>query len=516
MFAKIETMGEVFKTEKAVLFVDKQGKEMWLPKYVIKDKKPKHVIINKDFAVKNKIIHTEVSLLEVIDKDLKPLKHLILPDCGGYLPPKAMEHQKNAFKFASGLKSVALFMDMGTGKSKLYIDLAEYHFKNGNIDNVLFFAPVTTLDNFKNEIKKWATTNLSWDIKSINFLSQNPLLENMVNFINAITPRTLVIIDESHRIKNLSSNACQNAHIIGYKTDFKIIGTGTPCPNNAVDLLGQFRFLTPAEFPETKTALKKKWQRIGNYGVLNGCKNEIGLVSKTNVYTFSVKKDDCLDLPEVNNVRIEHFNEEILKHINNYRSEINKQFLDSEGTVMGYLQNLRKLATGRDLEDKIVVKNPRIEILKEILADIFDKTIIWHSFYKEIEDITEVIDAPYVFLNGNMSEKERIYAISEFKTNKHIKYLIATTAVGGIGLNLTEAKNNIYFSNGFNLADKLQSMARTHRIGQTEHVNNYDIIVKKTIDSQIDSSLIRKKDFLTEVTELYKLKGKAGVIDYLK
>jgi SNF2 family DNA or RNA helicase len=514
MYAKINISCEKFKTEKAKLFVGVNNNEFWIPKYIIKHQADSFIAIDRNFAKKNNFEYTEISLSQLIDKNLKPLKHLILPNCGGYLPEKAMRHQELAFKFASGLKSVALFMDMGTGKSKLYIDLADYHYKNKSIDNVIFFAPVTTLDNFKNELLKWKNTNLKWELKSINYLSKSPLNEEIVDFISKITPKTLIVIDESHRIKTLDSNTSKNAFIMGKKTDFKIIGTGTPSPNSAIDLLGQFRFLTPQEFPETNNQLKKRWQKIGNKGVLQGCKDEVGLVSKTNVYTFSVKKEDCLDLPSINYIKIKKESKILNEHIENYRAEINQKFLEDTGTVMGYLQNLRKLATGRDLERNIVVKNPRIEILKDILEDIFDKTIIWHSFYNEIEDIAEVLDGDYVLLNGHMGENERIHNISEFKKNPKIKYLIATAAVGGVGLNFTEAKNNIYFSHSFNLIDRLQSLSRSHRIGQNDNVNIFDIIINKTIDNRIIDSLERKTDFLNEVTDIYKTKGKAQVIDY--
>jgi SNF2 family DNA or RNA helicase len=174
---------------------------------------------------------------------------------------------------------------------------------------------------------------------------------------------------------------------------------------------------------------------------------------------------------------------------------------------MGYLQNLRKLATGRDLDGNIVIENPKIQILKELLEDIPDnqKVIIWHNLYIELEDILKAIKDNFVLLNGEQNNKEKAEAIYNFKHGDN-KYLIATQSTGGVGLNFTEATINIYFSNSFNLIDRLQSESRSHRIGQQEQLIIYDIINLGSIDTKILKSLERKEDFLQQLQDLYKQK----------
>ncbi len=480
--------------------------DYWIPKSLIIKEKD-NIIITYKWWARNKNLddYIDIELEEGINKDLPPLKELINEKRSDYFPKKAMKHQEDCFKWAIDKKCVALFNEMGTGKSKLYIDISNYHYSCDNIDKVIYFAPPTTLDNFKNELKLWQSSNLNWEILSIHVLSLKSA-DDIIEKYN-INNKTMIIIDESHRIKNIDSNMGNRAFILGTKTDFKIIGTGTSAPNNPLDLIGQFRFLTPQYYNMSKNHLKKAYLRVGDKGIIFGVKDPLEILNQSNPYTYSIQKKDCLDLPDkvfykkyANNNKLKDFIDEINK-VNN------TQFLDEKGSLMGYLQNLRKLATGRDLDGNIVIENPKIQILKELLEDIPDnqKVIIWHNLYIELEDILKAIKDNFVLLNGEQNNKEKAEAIYNFKHGDK-KYLIATQSTGGVGLNFTEATINIYFSNSFNLIDRLQSESRSHRIGQQEQLIIYDIINLGSIDTKILKSLERKEDFLQQLQDLYKQK----------
>lgn len=499
------------ETSKAILV----NSNIWLPKSCIIKKEVDHWVVKKSILQNKDIEFKETTLLEQLDiSNLKPLKHLINYNIVSYFPKDAMEHQLEVFKKAIGLKSVALPMDTGTGKSKLYIDLTNYHYTIGNINKVICFAPPTTLDNFSNEIKLWNNSSLEWCIKSINELSCKQFSKKYNDLLSSIDKKTMIIIDESHRIKNPFSLMSKTAYYMGLKTDFKIIGTGTPYGNDVVDLLGQYRFLVPAEFNMSQNQFKKHYLIIGDKGILKSCKNSLEILRKTFPYTFSVKKEDCLNLPSkiFNKINIE--DNKLIKHYKNSINEATKMFL-SKGSLMGYLQNLRKLSSGRNLKNEVIVKNPKINSLNDILLDIKEKVIIWHNFYFEIDDILQVINKNYVLLNGDMTESEKIYSINEFKNNDSIKYLIATESVGGVGLNFTESCINIFFSNSFSLIDRLQAQDRINRIGQEKQCIYYDLIIPNTVESRIMKSIDRKQDFLEEIKFIFKQEGKKKVVEVL-
>ena len=64
---------------------------------------------------------------------------------------------------------------------------------------------------------------------------------------------------------------------------------------------------------------------------------------------------------------------------------------------------------------------------------------------------------------------------------------------------MTEAKNVIYYSNNYDLENRLQSEDRAHRIGQTNKVTYIDLVVKGTVDEKIVKALRNKLDLAQEV-----------------
>jgi SNF2 family DNA or RNA helicase len=515
MYGVFKFKGVKHRTEKAVLYAYDNGVEQWFPySTIIKPMGENQILVQENFLKKNKLPYEKVLLKDLMDK-VPPLNKYLIQSGNGYFPEKLLEHQKRAFEFAKCLKSVALFMEMGTGKSKLYIDLADYHFENGSIKEVVFFAPPTTLHNFNMELLKWRKSNVSWSIFSIHNLSKDFLTDAKIReFVASIKPTTMVIIDESHRIKNIESLMSQTASMVGKKTDYKIIGTGTSAPNYALDLVGQFMFLTPEIFPQSKSGLKKLFKR-NDIGVSTDVKDPFKILNDTQPYIFSLAKKDAIELPSLV-LKLVNVNQtpEFKAHYTALAKDASTSFMGSTGTVMGFLQNLRKIATGRNIEDEIICENPKVQALKEVLKDMprGKKVIIWHNFHAELDDMKGVLkDYKHDFLNGKMNEKTKIKAIKEFKEGE-TEILVATQAVGGVGLNFTEAEYNIYFSNSFNLIDRLQSMARSHRIGQDKQVIIYDIVLSNTIDDKIMYCLENKEDFLNELMQAMKQHGKEEVL----
>ena len=70
---------------------------------------------------------------------------------------------------------------------------------------------------------------------------------------------------------------------------------------------------------------------------------------------------------------------------------------------------------------------------------------------------------------------------------------------GGTGLNLTAADIVIHFDPWWNLAVQNQATDRAHRIGQTNVVNVYKLIMKDTIEENIMKLQERKKELAEQV-----------------
>lgn len=148
-------------------------------------------------------------------------------------------NQEKAFEKFSKLKVGALFMQMGTGKTRVAIELIDYN----KCDLLIYVAPFSTLKNIENEFIKWELktsykligyeTISSSDVKYLDLLKK---LENKKCFI---------VADESIFIKNEETKRFKRLIQLRNKCEYALILNGTPITKNEWDIYNQMFFLSP-------------------------------------------------------------------------------------------------------------------------------------------------------------------------------------------------------------------------------------------------------------------------------
>ncbi|KAH8874285.1 TATA-binding protein-associated factor [Schistosoma japonicum] len=88
-------------------------------------------------------------------------------------------------------------------------------------------------------------------------------------------------------------------------------------------------------------------------------------------------------------------------------------------------------------------------------------------------------------LDGTVPVSERHSRVVKFNQDPSIDIMLLTTAVGGLGLNLTGADTVIFVEHDWNPSKDLQAMDRAHRIGQLRTVNVYRLITENSVEEQI-------------------------------
>jgi TATA-binding protein-associated factor len=88
-------------------------------------------------------------------------------------------------------------------------------------------------------------------------------------------------------------------------------------------------------------------------------------------------------------------------------------------------------------------------------------------------------------LHGGLSPQERAAVASQFNRDASVRVLLSTTAVGGLGLNLTAANVVIFFDCDWNPWTDLQAMDRAHRIGQRRTVSVYRLLTRGTVEERV-------------------------------
>lgn len=434
-----------------------------------------------------------------------------------------LEHQKTATEKMMCSKVGALFMEMGTGKTRVAIELVKR--REYVIDNVVYFCPVSLKENTWKEIQKHVENpdKSFWNIIGIE--SMQTSIKTITKAQELITENTFVIVDESSFIKNHKAKRTIHITQVSKPARYRLIMTGTPITKNYPDLYSQLYFLSPLilgynswySFAANHIEYSEKYKgmyRAHNTGYL---------AAKMEPYVYQVTKEECLDLPE-KMYTIRYFNmTHKQRNLYEYAKEeiLNQMYdLDSFGNTPSYIiynlfTCLQTVISGylNIGEKHFETDNPRAELLQSVVEETGEeKIIIWCKYQYDIDQIIKVLGKENCALfYGELSEKERNGNLESFK-NRNKRFFVSTQSSGGFGLTLVESAYVIYYDNDFNYATRRQSEDRTHRIGQMRKVQYIDLQCEKSIDEMIDDNLTKKGNITQDFKKKLKsIKTKEGL-----
>jgi SNF2 family DNA or RNA helicase len=214
------------------------------------------------------------------------------------------EHQKKAFAFGTELEASGLLMEQGTGKTLSAIALCGWRYQQGQVNRILIVCSKSILPVWKKELEKHA--NFSYGMSIVTPPGYTEGLSFWVtNYDRVYSGKKeilkwkpdMVILDESHKIKNRSNKRSRALHSIGDKTKYKLILDGTPMGQSPLDVWSIFRFLDPNIFGHSFPKFRERYARMGGfkgYQVM-GYKNLRELSEKIHSIGFRVTKKECLE-----------------------------------------------------------------------------------------------------------------------------------------------------------------------------------------------------------------------------
>jgi SNF2 family DNA or RNA helicase len=322
----------------------------------------------------------------------------------------------------------------------------------------------------------------------------------------------MMIVDESTRIKTPSAKRTKAITKFGKLAKYRRILTGTPVTKGAEDAYSQFKFLDSNILGyDSYYSFKARYCVMGGYEQkqIVSYQNTDELVRSIDSHSFRVLKKDCLDLPD--KIYQRHYVDMSEKQRKIYTTmkksfvaELGGETIEAPEAITRLLRMQQILCGWFPTEDGIEAiddKNPRIEALKDILSGINSKTIIWARFKADIRAIEKLLGDQAVSYHGDVSTDARVDAIERFQNDPKIRYFVGTPQAGGIGITLNAAEYVIYYSNSFDLEQRLQSEDRAHRIGTKTNVTYIDIECQKSIDSKIIKALRDKKSIADMITK---------------
>lgn len=455
------------------------------------------------------------------------------------------QHQERAVKFAESLPDLALFYDMGTGKSRTTIEILRRKYaRHGHILKTLIFAPPVVCQNWKDEFLKFSKiksddivvltgpgkkrqSRFQLDVQGRNRIVvtnyETVQMKALWEEIQEWSPQILVC-DESQRLKNPESMRARKVVAVADKTMHNYILTGTPILNSPMDIFMQFRVLDRGgTFGRNFFAFRAgyfydanaRWKGKQNYFPQWECSPEAydRLQGLTSSKALRVTKAECLDLPPF--VRMAPHEVELSKEQAKAYQEMMNEYVtfieDKSGepkAVVAQLAvtkalRLQQIVSGFVRDENGVdhrLPCPRLDALGDLLTELCPthKVIVWCVFkenYAMIGELCEKLKIKNVSLTGDQNTKEKQQAMDQFRNDPDVRVIVANQSAGGVGVNLIEASYAIYYSKGFKLEDDLQSEARNYRGGSEIHekVTRIDLMAKGTIDELVTEALANKQ-----------------------
>jgi len=393
-------------------------------------------------------------------------------------------YQQQAFEKLSKLKAGILFMSMGTGKTKVAMDLALS--KQGDFDCIIWIAPASLIksESYIAEINKWSLglTKPIYYFTIEGVGSSNGKYLKMIAL--ATNKASFCIVDESITIKNSiakrTKRLLENWHLF----KFRLILNGTPITNSLLDLYSQVQFIHPKilsmterQFANNFLIYKKEGYR--SYAKGNKAYNEEALIEIIKPYICDAELEINCGLNFINfDCQLNEYEQEDYSILKREIYEI----MDDDFDFLAISQKLQHFYTENCASKRMKFDN----LIKEIIKD--QQVIIYVKYVSELNFLKENYDC--VEYSGRCKD-----GIELFRSGA--KILISTYGSGSMGHNLQFCHNIIYLSQTFNYKDKEQSLHRIYRVGQTKPCNIYNFYIGTGLEKIIKTNLDKKVSTLT-------------------
>ena len=372
--------------------------------------------------------------------------------------------------------------------------------------------------------------------------------------------RAMMVIDESTVIKSRRAQRTKVILKMGKLAKVRRILSGLATPKSPMDLHAQFSFLDENILGKSFTLFRARYAKMDficrapnqvidaqlrraqtrtrNYTdnkklsraekislcyalggwipatapIVAGYQHLPELRDRIAAHCYRVRKEDCLDLPpKVFVYRDVELTDEQRRTYNDVREDATARLAQHKfvtvSNAMEQVLRLHQICCGHvrtETGELVDIPSNRINAVLEVLEEHEGKAIIWATYQHEIKKITEALKEEYgpeavaVYYGGNTRERSDDEA--RFKLHDSCRFMVATPAAGGLGMNWQVATLVIYASNNWDLAQRLQSEDRAHRKGQTKSVTYVDITTRGTVEEKIIHSLRTKMDIATTLT----------------
>jgi SWI/SNF-related matrix-associated actin-dependent regulator 1 of chromatin subfamily A len=409
-------------------------------------------------------------------------------------------HQVEGVAFLLGRRKAILADDMGLGKTRQAVVAMREAAPGGPY---LVVCPASVKRNWAREIHlvdptitvhiigdpEYELPNAEWTVINYDILGKHfGQLEN--------TRWQGFVFDEAHYLKNRNAKRSKLSMTLaqtGERDTGAIVYalTGTPVTNRPRDLFALLQLLAHPMGKSFIAFAKRYCAAYRNeYGwVTDGASNLEELVVQLRGALLRRSKDDVLDLPPKIRTWLPVPVTPGLgaKEISRV---VQLLLMKEEGKKRERAHLLALLTIAREKVAAAKVKQT-IDLIESAVQQ-GEKVIVFSCFIDPVQKIKDHFGDAAVLLIGSTPTRQRQSLVDAFQNDDAVQVFAANIHAGGVGINLTAARQVIFNDLDWVPANHWQAEDRAYRIGQTNTVNVTYMIAEQTVDDFVGTLLETK------------------------
>lgn len=418
------------------------------------------------------------------------------------------------------MQHVLLFSEMGTGKTIEAI----IHTMRHDYLPALVICPNSLKLNWWDEIYKWTGIE-SYYCETLDELVQG-YFEKAVGkkiffiihhealaYIRNDPVRKLVqligwqqvIVDESHRFRNINARTEELMEMKGAKRWMFI--TGTPIVNSTFDLYPMLKTIGKVN-DEGEFLRNFTYGNETQYGYkAYGSKNKEALLEKlADIWIRREKKDVLKDLPPKNFIPVKLQMPPDQRKVYDAFEELMCLEIESGNSisaagVLDLMIRLRQLSLDPNILGK-ETDSSKTKAILELIDQSEDKWVIASTSKQYVNFLAKKLNEKGIgnvcYTGDTHDVRDRYDLEQSFKNDAKTRVFLTTYFTGGVGLNLQHCHKMILTDYWWNRMTIDQQVDRLHRPGQDTNVDIYDLENEDSIDQTLKETVNRKQAIAEE------------------
>ncbi|XP_077392497.1 SWI/SNF-related matrix-associated actin-dependent regulator of chromatin subfamily A-like protein 1 [Festucalex cinctus] len=421
-----------------------------------------------------------------------------------------MPFQTEGVKFAVSKQGRLLLADdMGLGKTVQAICIASYYRKEWP---VLVVAPSSVRFTWREAFRRWLPS-LSPDSVNVVVKAKDNLRAGLVNIISYDllsrmdkqlpgNPFDVLIMDESHFLKNIKTARCKAALPLLKTAKRVILLSGTPAMSRPAELYTQILAVRPSLFP-----------RFHEFGLRYCDAKQLtwgwDYSGSSHLGELKLLLTECLMLRRLKS--------EVLSQLPAKRRKVVTVTIDGVSNKIKAALSAAAKELAREHQNKMDEKEAllifynytaeaKLQAITEYITDMLEcgreKFLVFAHHKLVLDHITSELvkkDVSFIRIDGSTPSGERQRLCDKFQYSGKTCVAILSITAANMGLTLHAADLVIFAELFWNPGVLIQAEDRVHRIGQTNKVNVHYLVATGTADDHLWPMIQGKMKVLEQV-----------------